>query len=646
MSSFSLVGLAIESLLVTNFFVFVYSNVLRLLNSVFPAKDPIEFIRIGALPEPFEILLYLALSFSSVVGLVFFHRFFFKNSSTSIELPIAKYLIFIFLLFLLISNLGTYPMARSTYPYQKPETSATYTLHLFFFLLITTSVTFLVYILRNRIERNAKKIFLFLIFIVTVIAIATFEPRFPIVGHDYSYFFGPIWEVVHGKTLYTEVPSQYGFLSILLFSFFYKIGLLNITYLPLVVWLFYIVAYFLSFFLIYKISQSLPLALIGLFSIITVNYFSIYHLPGTIPQTGPLRWLPAVLLLFSLYKLKNIASIGFIILLSIMSLWVLDSGISLILAFGFTLFILFLTGTLSIKRFARSLITLAGSLVGLLLGINLIHIVLGYKPIDIISVFVKLQQYASSGFGMLPLDLQTYFWVVLLIYFASIIYILRNKFQESSQVLLLFSANISLFASVYFVGRSHPHNLFHISLLPLLNGFILLGLLLKHLNQSSILRFMFYVSCFTIFIAYPIYNRQEVMTKIVKAKINRFKTGNIFIPEWFPFLQKKYQKEVGLIKEYLPEKEILILSPDDTYLFYLTGKENIINDNSQITILTQKDLDFSLARFYKTCPRRVVADCTLFKKCESSKPFTEIAFFSIQPILLNRIQEMCKVAYR
>ena len=57
-----------------------------------------------------------------------------------------------------------------------------------------------------------SKILLSLVFsiVLLIIAFITLDPHFDIYGHDYSYFFGPVWEIVNGKTIYTQTSSQYG----------------------------------------------------------------------------------------------------------------------------------------------------------------------------------------------------------------------------------------------------------------------------------------------------------------------------------------------------------------------------------------------------------------------------------------------------
>ncbi len=637
----SLSGLVTVSLLVSDLFIFLYGYILRFLNSHFSAYVSPEFIRSGAQPEPFEIFLYLSLTGMCLFFLWTAHLFFKNEKVISRKIRYSLYLSIFVLLLFFISNLGEYPMARSNYPYVTAEMPLTNSLFFYLYVLVSLMIILEMVLLSKIFAKNRLWQRFFLGFVLVLIAIVTFEPRFPIVGHDYSYFFGPVWEVISGKTLYTEVPSQYGFLSILLLALLHKLSIVSIVYLPALIWFLYIIQYFLCFYLLYRISRSHSLSLIGLFSIISVNYYSIFHLPASIPQIGPMRWLPLILALFVLQKMKRFDHPVLIIVVAISSFWVLDSGIALILAFGLSLLLLFLKKSIAIQKTIWTLFYLFVSLAMTFLTINLLQLLFGYQTISPVTLFSKFQQYAGSGFGMIPIETNSYFWFFILIYFLSITYFFQKRQTDSESKVILFSANLSLFAGTYFVGRSHPHNLFHVALFPLLSVFLLLGVLMKNRSISQRKRAVFFLVMFYLFVVFPIYNRQEVMTKMIKQKIDKFHEGAIFTPEWPKIIGEKYEKEIKLVRENISEDKIVILSPDDTYLFYLFNKKNLLYDNSQITILTKKDLDISLKDVFKACPDKIVADCALFNKCAISDPYTIIAYFSIQPILLERIQDVC-----
>ena len=218
----------------------------------------------------------------------------------------------------------------------------------------------------------------------------------------------------------------------------------------------------------------------------------------------------------------------------------------------------------------------------------------------------------------------------------------------SSLTLLLFSANLSLFASVYYVGRSHPHNLFHISTFFILNVFLLINQFLKNEFAKKIskkITFTFYFLLFTSFILFPAFNRKQALASLIKTKFDRLKNTSIFKPELEKQIKQYYFSESLLIRNNLPETEILILSVDDTFLFYLIDKKNLISDNPQSGIASQTDLNLVLKKAYKICPQKIAADCSLFGVCPKYQTFNHEAV-NIQKILLESLEKGCKVKYK
>lgn len=655
------VAFATELLFFTDLWILLYTQLLHLLNAKFPASVGAEYFFPSLLaPEPFEIPLYLILSFLTVLVIFLFYRLSAKKR-------VKKLLIFTILSLIFIWNIGDYPLQgqASFLPY--PINSDTAILILFAYLFSVASIIFLGRIL-------SRYPFILLLSVVALVAIFTFEPKFPATPHEFAYSFGPIYEIAKGKTIFSQVSSQYGLLSILALGYLAKFHLFNPFYLPHLTWLLYILQYFLCFYLIYKISKSGILALLGLFSILTINYFSLFDFPNATPQIGPMRWLPLILSLFFLYKFKSFYAKKFILLLSLLLFWNIDSGISLLLAYLFSLFILTVINIKNLTSTVKSLVLLSIGTLGIFLILNVVNLALGYHSIDIVSATSRLRQFAIAGANMIPIPDQTYFWLVILIYLASIIYFFRKQtiddrrskvefedrelrienqpstFQPQSlsstiyhpSSILLFSANLSLFASVYFVGRSHPHNLFNIAMFPLLNSFILIGIIMK--NK---LRFIFYVSCFIVFIVFPAFQRKEAMATMIKANLDKLPAANIFKPELEERVSRYYLPETQLIKQNFPEEEILLLSMDDSYLLYLANKSSVLLDNPQLGsgILAKSDLDNVLKKAVQSCPKKIAATCTLFNRCSRYETFNNWQI-DVQKLLLNSLEKSCRIKYQ
>src|SRR3989344_4490574 len=420
-----LIGLINQTLLLTNLFVFTYKIGLKLLNRLFPPTINLDFyVKELFAPEPFEIPLYLIFSIIFVI-IIFVLRFmsFWQVPTLRRDASrISTWIIFLVLLLLFFVNIGGYPLKNDIQFIENPVDLKTSVLILSAYLITVSAIIFLAYRLRHRL------ILLFGLILI-VIALFTFEPGFPSSAHDTSFFLGPIFEIVKAKTIFTSTSSQYGFISILILAFLTKVNLFNHSYLPLLTWFLYIIQYFLCFYIIYKASRSIVFSLIGLFSILTINYFSLYPLPNTLPQIGPLRWLPLILSLFLIQRFKTITNGKLILILSLLSLWNVEAGVALLLSYASTLLLLTITGYIKKKKLILSFILLFTDILISLTLLNFIHLVSGRQTIDFIAAFTRLREFAVAGVAMIPLPWRTHFWFVLLVYFATIIYVFRNSKQ-------------------------------------------------------------------------------------------------------------------------------------------------------------------------------------------------------------------------
>ncbi|MBI4009307.1 hypothetical protein HY357_03670 [Candidatus Roizmanbacteria bacterium] len=633
----------------TDLWIVLYSSLLNFLNFRFPPSVTVKFYRPAvAFPEKFEIPLYLIMSFLFVVFIWVLHKYF--HLFVTKRLPIVlKLIALVFLSLIFISKLGIYPLSNEIYPYQLRDDTSIYTIIILLYL-----ASFLIIVCESMImhaffsRKPLLRVFLYTV-VTIFIAIFIFEPHFPISPLEYGFFFGPIWDVVQGKTLFTDIPSQYGFLSILFLSALFKLGLFSFSYLPIYAFIMQVIEYFICFYLIYKVSKSTTLALIGLFSLITINYFSFYIFPLTIAQYGALRRLPFFLSLLLLYKLKKIDSPYFIFPFSLMSFWTVDSGIQMILAFGLSLFYLLIAQYISTKRVVKAIIMLFVSLTGIFVFLNILHILFAYKPINPFEIVTTIREYAISGVGMLPIETHTYFWLAILIYFASIIYFFRtiNKPVQNGlrpfATILLFSANISLFASLYYVGRSDNASLIVISIFPLLNAFLLFA---KAYSLISSLRTKLAISAvfFIFFIVVPTYERRHTLTELLIQKYNGWLKGNILRQELDQNLGKRFSREKQLINKHISADEALILSSDDTYLFYLTNKKNLLDENPQSGIESDLEMTYAVKNLEKKCPQKIAVDCSVVNKCPGFTPFTK--GWLTAGYILKQAEVKCRTTYQ
>ena len=657
-------GFAIYLLFITNIWVILFNTLVLILNSLFPPHIKEVFITQPGAGEQFEIPVYILLSAFFILFIIFTHKLIQNIDKLSFFLKLFSLVI---LIIFFLYMLGTYPLSNQYDPYLPRADKSVYFIVVFFYCLISTLVIASGKLLKGKV---------LYLFVILLLGLITFDAGFPLTGHDYEHFIGPSYEIARGKTIYTDILSRYAFLTPIIFAVLNKLKILPLSLIPTIVWLLYIIQYFFCFYLIKKISKSDVFALLGTAAILTLNYFSLSHLPSVIPQVGPLRWLPMILLIFLLYKFKRLDSFWFIFSVALSSLFMIDSGIAIILSYFTTLFFSLVIGNIIKERILRVFFIFILSLLGIILLINLLHLLFGYKLINMTGALYSLKKFALSGLSLMPMSQKNYFWLVPLIYFASLIYFFKQKkielgvasdkalreadfrdlrkslAEEKSHErqnltqLLLFSANISLFTSIYFIGRSHPHNLFNISIFPLLNFFLLIAIVLKSEFKKDANKFLLatiYLLLATFIIFIPAFQRRITLTEMILTKINLLKKGDVFKSEVNEIIKIKYKEEINLIKNNLPD-ETLILSADDTYLFNATGKKNLLDANPIMGIDVEEDIDFALKNTIKNCPKKIAVDCSYIGKCPSYTPFVVVTFNL--NLILNKLESGCKIKYK
>lgn len=204
------------------------------------------------------------------------------------------------------------------------------------------------------------------------------------------------------------------------------------------------------------------------------------------------------------------------------------------------------------------------------------------------------------------------------------------------------SANFSLFAGIYYVGRVIPAALFDIYIFLLFPVVFISGYIYKNLPFQK-MRILFIFLFFIVFIVFPAYERNEYITENITARLQKYTQGKIFLPEFDEQLNSHFKQEIPLIKNQIKENEVAILSSDDTFLLQLSEKENLIDANPQSAIDFKSEMTPALANVTKICPSKIVADCMIFKKCPDHRPFSH--FFSVAPFILTEIEEKCHIKY-
>ena len=643
----NLMNFSIQILLLTNLWVILYRTIINFLNHRFSPVIKETFYRPAAVsPEPFEMPLYVLLTFIFIVLIISFQGLLkrFESRRSSATVFFTKLTILVLLLLFFLKLLGNFPLANDFYPYQLRMDKTIYNAFLFFYTLFFAFII----VETTTLERflGKKKWFKPILYLAltVIIAIVIFEPGFPIFSYEYSYFFGPIWDVIQGKTIFTNANSDYGFFSILFFAALHKLKLFQFSQLPVYIWFMFLVQYFLIFYLVYKVSKSLLLSLVAIFAIIAINYLSYPLHPITVTQYSAMRRLPAVLLLYILFRFKRLDSPAFLVFPAFFGFWIIDTGISMYLALGLTIFILFLSKSMSFNSSVRTLAILFLNLIGVFFVLNLIHLLIGYQPINFVQLFISINQYATTGLTMIPLPARDFFWIFILIYIASVTFFIRKEKHDTNHYLLLLCANLAFFNAFYYVGRSHPANLLDISVLIVFNIFLLVALVWKDIVSYKV-KAAIALILFLLFIFFPLSQRRYTLTELTLERLKKLQAGPLIASNIENQIGEFFKKERVLIDKNLRSKDVVILSRDDTYLLMVTGRRNLLRVNPQAAIDTAREMEFALKDTVGLCPNKIAVDCTLYHRCSDFTSYTNKDFF-LAPYILESLEKKCSVRYQ
>lgn len=303
-------------------------------------------------------------------------------------------------------------------------------------------------------------------------------------------------QVVHGKTLIADLPSQYGFFPEIISPLFKVIG-----------------TSMLSFTVFFAVLQAIGLVsiaailrrhvtnpILGMLIFLTVSVTTglFLYLNGNVDdiyiQYFPIRFFcPAVvLLLFSFHTAKP-SKTSFLVLAVTSGLsvfWNIDTGIPILVSIG---------ATFLVKPLIAKQPLLRGILVSALFGVIAIatvascFIALRIKagaPLDFSEVLASQNIFYVTGFGMMPMPLTPDPWqAVILVYAAGAIAGLIGWQKQSKNNIfdvLFCSAILGLGLFTYYQGRSHV-NLLIMAVWPaiIIGGILTDQILISVRNRST-----------------------------------------------------------------------------------------------------------------------------------------------------------------
>ena len=318
------------------------------------------------------------------------------------------------------------------------------------------------------------------------IVLLVFNASYLFDQHHYNFYLGPVNDLLHGKSLLVDINCQYGVLPIYLLAALFKADLFPFTYrgFSCILSLLLIAQYFLIYILLRGILKSTAIPILTLLLILAVNFFSQASHAVLYPSIGPLRFGLAYLLLGAALlrtryphrqKLTLTLESGIV---GIASIWSVETFFYVAATYtGMVLYESLLQAT-DMGRFlthlGRRLVWTASLIAGAHAALTLdILFRSGQWPHwDYYLDYIAL--YSTNEFGTLPIDPWSPWALISAVYFVSLlaltyrIIVLRDSKRNDPHPIVVGMTFFGIAQFTYYLGRSHPNALFHISIPTLL----------------------------------------------------------------------------------------------------------------------------------------------------------------------------------
>ncbi|MFZ2957915.1 MAG: hypothetical protein WA705_13590 [Candidatus Ozemobacteraceae bacterium] len=308
----------------------------------------------------------------------------------------------------------------------------------------------------------------------------------------FSFYVGPILDILKGKSLLYDFPSQYGYLSIHFLAFVFKFFTLsfdNFNNLSTLLFVIYYIFAGLIFLKLFKkfVPSAISTLIVILFQTIYSPYCGILY-----PSTGPIRFGFGLIICFALlhFSTKKAFIIGSFFS-GIALYWSIETAIYIVPAW----FIVCIIGFLSESKTSKDLLISISKNIGIFIGLCLINLLIificeyrsGYG-FPLLETIIQYATVYKEGFGALPIPPFGNFYLIVAIMIAglaTVVHIIITKKSTSLFPALTFICvhNIAVFS--YFISRSHENNIVNISGLYLVQLIIIMKILLE-LYQDNI----------------------------------------------------------------------------------------------------------------------------------------------------------------
>lgn len=290
----------------------------------------------------------------------------------------------------------------------------------------------------------------------------------------------PLSQVVQGKTILVDLPSQYGLFPEILAPLFKLTGLTVLNFTLLMAFL-QIISLFALFVVINKIIKHQVLILLGILSLIVITFGNLLYLCGvslqdTVYQYWPIRFFWPAISVYLFYVFVQDKTIFKSLIISIISaiaiIWNADTGLFIFISYSVYLITRFITDFWFQRDRDKQIWQQKSFLVALILHFTtLLLIVIGFfaylqtssgKTLNYSWLYKYQSIFYLLGFGMMPIPTKLDPWVgVISIYIYGLISALFSwkKIPSNKSEMMFYLSILGVGLFVYYEGRSHPLNL-------------------------------------------------------------------------------------------------------------------------------------------------------------------------------------------
>lgn len=314
---------------------------------------------------------------------------------------------------------------------------------------------------------------------VILLAFLVFDPAFSINHPHQNPVLAPVSDMMLGKSLLVDTNCQYGVLLVYFLRTFFSIIPMSYQGLTLLSMVLFFIQYGIVYNLLKFIIKSPLFSLVAMFLIILANYFA--TLGGEIaayPSLGPLRFCLSYILLFVvMVRLKRPGAQKMCrmmerVILALVSIWSFEALFYTMAMY--TAVLLFEAFTES-KSFRDGLLTILERTGIIFIFMVAAHFLLYWSIYLYSGQFPQWSYYldyiflySTGGWGGMPIAPWSPWLFFALIPFLMLMYlafqVLEGALKKDPALKIVAGLTfLSIAQFSYFVGRSHPNNLFHVS---------------------------------------------------------------------------------------------------------------------------------------------------------------------------------------